>query len=198
MPAGEPELVRRAQGGDALALEALVARHRNLACAQARGLVLPGGTAEDLRQEALAGLVEAVRRFRPERGPFRAFAAVMCRRACQRAVRTALQRRRMRVTDALPLGGEGTEAAASGPAQDPVHRAIVREELRALGAFVRGGGLSGLERGVLQMSVLGLSYAEQARRLGCTRKAIDNAHQRCQRKIAGRLGESSALLGQAA
>ena len=86
MPAGEPERVRRAQGGDARALEALVARHRNLACAQARGLVLPGGTAEDLRQEALAGLVEAVRRFRPERGPFRAFAAVMCRRACQRAV----------------------------------------------------------------------------------------------------------------
>ncbi|HEX2677384.1 MAG TPA: sigma-70 family RNA polymerase sigma factor [Polyangiales bacterium] len=64
----EERLARDAKGGSTAAFEALLRAHLRLVLAMARGYAKYGLPSEDLVSEGLLGLVEAARRFDPERG----------------------------------------------------------------------------------------------------------------------------------
>ena len=76
--ATENELLAAAAAGDRDAVEELVERFTPLVRRIAGRLHSPGGTEEleDLVQVGLIGLLEAISRFRPDRGSFGAFASV--------------------------------------------------------------------------------------------------------------------------
>lgn len=70
----DPVLVAQAQQGDRAAAAELVRRYTDVAYAVASRFYMPGGDRDDVRQEALLGIVRAIRTFREGRGvPFCGF-----------------------------------------------------------------------------------------------------------------------------
>src|SRR5690348_7231670 len=87
-------LVELSHEGDVRACEVLVARYRRYARHRSRCYFVLGGSRDDLEQEALIGLIEAVRDYRSRHGvSFRAFATLCMTRQVLAAIRSASGRR---------------------------------------------------------------------------------------------------------
>ena len=81
-----PDLVRRAQAGDAEAREQLIGRLLPLVSSLARRFRSEGLDQTDLIQEGIVGLLRALDRYQPERGvPFAAYATLWIRQSLQDA-----------------------------------------------------------------------------------------------------------------
>lgn len=184
-PVSDEALLTAARGGDRAAEETLILRYTRLVRACARPLFLAGGDSEDLVQEGLLGLLDAIREFDNGRdAAFATFARVCIQNRLRSAVRSAAREKHMALNAAVPL--EGQEAAEGG--KDPgnpedviIAREAWREEMLRLGRE-----LSLFEREVLGQYLDGFSYQEIARATGKPPKAVDNAVQRIRRKLARR------------
>ena len=179
-------LARAAQGGDDLALRALVARYLPVARRAGRRWFLVGGDRDDVEQEALIGLCEAVRDYDPEQGSsFRSFAELCVSRQVLTAVRGATRHKHLPLNRSVPLTPVHDEVldlrvaltAEADPAETVVARVGVDDALASLSAR-----LSPLERQVLALCLERRSYGEIGARLGRHPKAVDNAVQRIKRK----------------
>lgn len=167
------------------AMHELISRYTRLVRACARPLFLAGGDHEDLVQEGMIGLLDAIRSYAPEAGtPFDAFAALCVRRRMYSAIRAASARKHAPLNDALPL-----EALTVSRADDPETAVISREWQRELMERLNDC-LSSTERTVLEHYLEGSSYLEISRRVGKPIKSVDNAIQRIRRKAAQILGEN--------
>ena len=163
----------------------LISRYTRLVRVCARPLFLAGGDHEDLVQEGMIGLLDAIRSYAPEAGaPFDAFAALCVRRRMYSAIRAASARKHAPLNDALPL-----EALTVSRADDPETAVISREWQRELMERLNDC-LSSTERTVLEHYLEGSSYLEISRRVGKPLKSVDNAVQRIRRKAAQILGEN--------
>ena len=163
----------------------LISRYTKLVRACARPLFLTGGDNEDLVQEGMIGLLDAIRSYAPETGtPFDAYAALCVRRRMYSAIRAAAAQKHAPLNDALPLedlpvsSGEDPETAV-------ISRELQKEWIRRLNDC-----LSPTERKVLGQYLEGASYLEISRRVGKPLKSVDNAVQRIRRKAANILGEN--------
>lgn len=180
-------LLQAARGGDRGAEEALIMRYTRLTRACARPLFLAGGDSEDLVQEGLMGLLDAIREFDSSQGAaFATFARVCVQNRLRSAVRSAAREKHMALNAAVPW--EGQEASEGGGAKSPENPEDVviaqenwREEVARLGRE-----LSPFEREVLGQYLDGFSYQEIAQATGKPPKAVDNAVQRIRRKLARR------------
>lgn len=178
-------LLAAARRGDRVAEETLIVRYTRLVRVCARPLFLAGGDSEDLVQEGLLGLLDAIREFDGGRDAgFATFARVCIQNRLRSAVRSAAREKHMALNAAVPL--EEREASEGG--QEPenpedviIAREAWREEMARLGRE-----LSSFEREVLGQYLDGFSYQEIARATGKSPKAVDNAVQRIRRKLARR------------
>ena len=183
-------LARAAQGGDDLALRALVARYLPVARRAGRRWFLAGGDRDDVEQEALIGLCEAVRDYDPEQGTsFRSFAELCVSRQVLTAVRGATRHKHRPLNRSVPLTPVPDDVvdlrpalAVADPAEAVVARVGIDDALAQLSAR-----LSPLEREVLALCLERRSYGEISRRLGRPPKTIDNAVQRIKRKAGADL-----------
>jgi RNA polymerase sporulation-specific sigma factor len=184
-------LARAAQAGDDLALRALVARYLPVARRAGRRWFLAGGDRDDVEQEALIGLCEAVRDYDPAEGSsFRSFAELCVARQVLTAVRGATRHKHAPLNRSVPLSPAPDEAvdlrpvlaAVADPADAVVSRVGIDHALAALSAR-----LSPLERDVLALCLERRSYGEIGARLGRAPKAVDNAVQRIKRKAEAEL-----------
>lgn len=90
--ASAAELATRAKAGSDAAFQELARRMDPALRAMARNYWARGLTCDDLHQEALVGLSEAVRDYRPDRGAsFETFAKLCVNRELMTAVKTALR-----------------------------------------------------------------------------------------------------------
>jgi RNA polymerase sporulation-specific sigma factor len=198
----DDELAARFQGGDRLALEALIARYRRFARAKSRGYFLVGGDADDIEQEALIGLYKAARDFRPEhQASFRAFAELCITRQIITAIKTATRQKHQPLNQYVSISGarggddpgersveELLHAHHDGDPADSVVSSERMETIRSSMARM----LSALEVDVLKLYVEGKSYQEIGEQLGRHVKSIDNALQRIKRKLDQHLQETAA------
>jgi RNA polymerase sporulation-specific sigma factor len=184
-------LARAAQDGDDLALRALVARYVPVARRAGRRWFLAGGDRDDVEQEALIGLCEAVRDYDPEQGSsFRSFAELCVSRQVLTAVKGATRHKHRPLNRSVPLSHAPDEvvdlraalAAVADPADAVVARVGIDDALAQLSAR-----LSPLERDVLALCLERRSYGEIGARLGRHPKAVDNAVQRIKRKAGAEL-----------
>jgi RNA polymerase sporulation-specific sigma factor len=189
---GDDELAARAQAGQTLAELALLERYRRLARAKRHDHFLVGGDGEDVEQEALIGLANAVHAYRPGHGTsFRTFAEVCITRQLASAIRTASRQKHQALNRYVSLSGP-PDGDGAGPAAvdaglrrhhvpDPLDHVVAREGTVALRSAM-SGVLSDLESDVLHLHAEGWSYQEIAEHLGRHVKAIDNGLQRARRK----------------
>jgi RNA polymerase sporulation-specific sigma factor len=189
----DPELAARFQGGDQLALEALMARYRRFARAKSRGYFLVGGDADDVEQEALIGLYKAVRDFRPEhQASFRAFAELCITRQIITAIKTATRQKHQALNQYVSISGArgGDDPGERSVEEllhehhdgDPADNVVSSERMEAIRSSM-AEMLSALEVDVLKLYVEGKSYQEIGEELGRHVKSIDNALQRIKRKL---------------
>lgn len=158
----------------------LVADLRPFAFSIAREYSWPGATADDVRQEALLGLLFGIRTFRPGGGAsLRNHVGLAVRRQLWTAIKTATRDKHRPLNDAVTAGVDesGEDVAVielfADPAAD-VHRvAAGREQLARTVLCVRA--MPPLEREAVRRAVNRLPYRGE--------KNIDNALQRARRKI---------------
>lgn len=168
--------IAQAAAGDQEAFALLVHRMTPLIHDQIHRLGGAGLEDEDLAQEALLGLLAAVRTYREDGGAvFTTYATT-----CIRHRLLSVARRYGHLADRqVPIedGSDLPDVAA-----DPALLLQDREELDGLLARLQTH-LTEMEYRVLLLRLSDCSYAEIAARLGITAKAVDNAIQRIRRKI---------------
>jgi RNA polymerase sporulation-specific sigma factor len=191
-------LLKAAQQGDLGAEEHLVRRYEPLVRRVVWNLRPPlGCEREDLAQEARIGLLAAIRAWRPERGPFPAFAERCVSNQALLAVKAAARHKHQLLARALSLESEhGGHASTAGehPAlrlfdtlalrdarSDPEARLLVGEQLTSVVAALPT--LTPSERNALARTLAGESYERLAPDFG-TAKAASQAAYRARRKLA--------------
>lgn len=200
-------LLEAAQTGDLGAQEELVRRYEPLVQRVVWKLRLPRGCdREDLAQEARVGLLAAIRAWRPERGPFPAFADRCVTNQALLALQAACAHKHQVLSLAISLDSPQERSAnpaddARAPAlldtlaaprdtrADPEARLLVLEQLtgvlRALSA------LTPSERAGLAMALNGESYKRLAPTLTGTPKAASQAAYRARRKLAAAVAKAA-------
>ena len=169
--------------GSRSAEEELVKRYFRQVRVCARPYFLAGGDSEDLIQEAMFGLLKAIREFDPRHDArFKTFAEVCIRNRIRSAVTNAARSKHAPLNDSVPF-----ESPMLGSGASPEELYISREE-EAERLTRLGERLSSLEREVLKLFLLGLSYQEISEQVGRSSKSVDNAVQRIRRKVAGNFG----------
>ena len=163
--------------------EELVKRYLRPVRMCARPYFLAGGDSEDLIQEAMFGLLKAIREFDPKHDArFKTFAEVCIRNRIRSAVTNAARSKHAPLNDSVPF-----ESPMLGSGASPEELYISREE-EAERLTRLGERLSSLECEVLKLFLLGLSYQEISEQVGRSIKSVDNAVQRIRRKVAGNFG----------
>lgn len=163
--------------------EELVKRYLRPVRIYARPYFLAGGDSEDLIQEAMFGLLKAIREFDPSHDArFKTFAEVCIRNRIRSAVTNAARSKHAPLNESVPF-----ESPMVGIGASPEELYISREEETERLTRLEQQ-LSTFEHKVLRLFLLGLSYQEISEQVGRSNKSVDNAVQRIRRKVAGNFG----------
>ena len=180
-------LQRMAVEGDRLAEEALISRNLKLVRATSRPFFLAGGDSEDLVQEGMVGLIDAVRQYDPaQSASFRTFAQSCIRNRIYNAIKSASRLKHTPLNDYVPFESpqfDESQTQVFDTARDPEELVIAKERLSEI-QDEGSGLLSPLEHKVLKLYLDGLSCSEIAGVLGRSHKSVDNAVQRIRHKLS--------------
>ena len=158
-PTADEALCSLAASGDRIAEEALVMRYNRLVRVCARPYFLAGGDSEDLIQEGMVGLLNAIREYDPGKGSsFRTYAETCIRNRILSAIRAAARDKHTPlnhyVSYETPLLDGNTDSyplsASRQPQQNPEDMLISREERRERLGTLKGQ-LSGFEAQILDL-----------------------------------------------
>lgn len=179
-------LLDAARRGDHRAQEELVRHYEPLVRRVVRRLRLPPCCSfDDLAQEARIGLLTALRQWRPERGPFAAFADRCATNQALRALEQACTRKHQVLNLAVSIEGDGMPLRSSDARADPECRLLVSEQLNSLAGAVPG--LTASERAALAGALNGHGPVRLRSDSGATPKAAAQAVYRARRKLAAAL-----------
>ena len=188
----DEELVTLAKRDDSTASDELYHRYKNVVRGKARPYFLVGAAREDLLQEGMIGFFKAVRDFdREKNSSFRPFAEICIVRQILTAIKqaTRLKHGPLNKYESLyaPVYDDDSDKTladliGSSTALDPEELYLKQEFSRAFEQAINDE-LTAFEKAVLERFLDGLSYAEIAKALGRTSKAVDNALQRIRKKL---------------
>ena len=179
----DEELVALSQSGDKQATEELLLRHAGLVRGCARGFFLIGGETEDLIQEGMIGLYNAIGEYRQGDGNsnFKNFACLCVSRRIIDAVKTAARKKNSPLNTATSFGAVEVSGVLSDDLS-PEDMLILRADRREFRQKM-SGVLSDFEFKVTHMYMDGMSCAEICEATGKSVKSVDNALQRSKRKL---------------
>ncbi|MCR4443104.1 MAG: sigma-70 family RNA polymerase sigma factor [Peptococcaceae bacterium] len=194
--ANEEELVLSAQRGNNEALEKILCIYRGFIRYVCQKYYLKDGDQQDLLQEAMIGLLEAVKAYdSTTKVKFRNFAFICIKRELDSVVSRSNRKKRQILNEAIPIyayveeeniryGSEyySGENFMKNEKDTPESALIAREGLQELMNFLQRE-LTNLELKVLFLRIEGRSYREITSILEIQTKAVDNAIQRIRRKV---------------
>ena len=192
----DEELIDRIRGGDTLAEEFLYGKYRKIIRGKARSYFLVGAEYDDLIQEGMIGLYNAVREFSPTRNAsFHAYADLCITRQILTAIKNATRKKHSPLNSYVSFSqpiSDGTDAEKtladileSSSSEDPEKALLGRETLEML-SYDMQHLLSPLERKTLSLYLRGLSYQQIGDEIGRSRKCVDNTIQRIKKKLEPR------------
>ena len=182
----------RSKSGDRSAAEELVLRYNRVVRVCARPDFLAGGDSEDLIQEGMLGLWNAIREYDPRREvSFRTYAETCIRNRLRSAIKAAARDNHSPLINSVsfetPLFDGFAVHDICGREyrclENPEDTLIGQEEVRERMNVLKGQ-LSGFEAKILGLYLEGLSYSEIAAEVKRSPKSVDNAVQRIRRKVA--------------
>lgn len=182
----------RSKSGDRSAAEELVLRYNRVVRVCARPYFLAGGDSEDLIQEGMLGLWNAIREYDPRREvSFRTYAETCIRNRLRSAIKAAARDKHSPLNNSVsfetPLFDGFAVHDICGREyrclENPEDTLIGQEEVRERMNVLKGQ-LSGFEAKILGLYLEGLSYSEIAAEVKRSPKSVDNAVQRIRRKVA--------------
>ncbi|HHT15764.1 MAG: sigma-70 family RNA polymerase sigma factor [Christensenellales bacterium] len=191
----DEELCGLSQVGDGEAAEYLIGRYKPQVLAIARRYYLEGGDRDDLVQEGMIGLYQAIADFRnDQKAKFKTFCNLCIRRQLVDAMRKANAQKNRALNQSLSLnqsfgetGDEGWSLIAD-QSLDPEEALLGKEAAKDLTRYLQTA-LSKQEKATLSAFLKGHSYDLIAAQLGTNSKSVDNAIQRVRKKISTFLEE---------
>lgn len=197
----DEEVVRLAQGGDKYASEFITAKYLPYVRNKSRAYFLVGGEVEDIMQEGLIGLYEAIQDFSSDKqASFRTFMDICVTRQIMTALKAASRQKHIPLNTYVslnkPMYVEDTSKSfmdmlVTSRAEDPESLYIDGEKTEEIGKEIRNS-LSDFEYRVLRLYLQGVSYLKIAHVLNKEEKAIDNAIQRIRKKLSRNLESTSS------
>lgn len=194
--ADELQIILDAQGGDNEAMTYLLEKYKSMVRVLSRPLFLMDGDQDDLLQEGMIGLFQAIRSYQPDRDAgFETFANLCISRQLYSAIKRSNRQKNIPLNSYISIDaveGANEQKEMEGLAllnrsladwQKNPEEIVISEENAKNIKNELFGRLSGLEQEVLQLFLQGLTYQEIAARLEKTPKAIDNALQRIKSKL---------------
>ena len=190
----EEDVVLMAQGGDEAASEYLINKYRTLAKTKSHIYFIVGGDPDDVIQEGMIGIFNAIRDFNPDRDAgFRTFAELCINRQIVTAIKAANRQKHKILNESLSIDdrntdGDGVKSRSlseympSGEDTDPEAMILMREVV----SYLKANGeniFSPMEKMVWNETLKGKTYVEIAEELNKTPKAVDNALQRVKKKV---------------
>lgn len=172
-------LVQKYKDGEVAVFEIIYAKYKNMIKSCARRFFLVGGDNEDLMQEGVIGLLNAVNTFNGKT-QFSTYAYTCIKNAVITAVNRAQSQKNKALNSSVSIHTITDELF--NLYRDPEDEVIGRESANELMQNIENA-LSDFEITVLKLFIDGLSYTEIGERLNKTPKSIDNALQRIKRKI---------------
>ena len=177
----DEKLVSMAQAGDKTAEAEILVRYRNLVRFYARKFFLVGGETEDLIQEGMIGLYQAIGGFKQdnlENRYFQKFASICVWRQIIDAVKKAAGKKNEPLKDYVSLAYEGVPLTEL----DPEQTVILNDDRKELNEKM-SRILTDTEFKVFTMYMDGRSCAEICEITGKAYKSVDNAVQRSKQKL---------------
>ena len=192
----DERLCALASAGDAEAEAALVTRYYAVVRACARPLFLAGGDGEDLIQEGMFGLIQAIREYHEDKAAtFRTFAEICIRNRLYSALRAAARGKHAPLNQSVSLdhpffdSNSYTSGAFDLSHTDPELLIADRDYVESVLESTTKQ-LSEFEAKILGYYLDGLSCQEIAKIVDRPLKSVDNAVQRVRRKTARQLHSS--------
>ena len=184
----DEQLCALALSGEGEAEEELVKRYYSVVRSCARPLFLVGGDGEDLIQEGMLGLLQAIREYRADKeASFRTFAEVCIRSRLCSALRAASRDKHTPLNQSVsldhPFFDSNSYTFGALILADPEMLIIDRDFVSRFLESTRKQ-LSEFEAKILGYYLDGLSVKEIAETMGRSPKSVDNAVQRVRRKAA--------------
>lgn len=174
----DEKLVALSNAGNKDATECLLVRYLNMVRGIARGFFLVGGDTDDLSQEGMIGLYQAINEYKIEsKSTFKTFAYLCVYRRIVDGVKRFSRKKNDPLNDSLEAD-ESIQAYGLSPEE----LMIVSEEKRELKQAM-SKVLSDFEYKVTMLYVDGMTSREICNATGKTLKSVDNAIQRSKRKL---------------
>ena len=176
----DEQLIKLSQGGEERATDALLTRYQGLVRKIARSFFLVGGETDDLEQEGLLGLCQAVIDYQlsKKESSFKTFAYVCVKRRIMDAVKRAARKKNQPFYSTGMLPDKELETDEPSP-EDVI---ILDDDKREFNQKI-SRVLSDFEFKIVIMYMEGLTSAEICETLGKSKKSVDNAIQRSKRKL---------------
>lgn len=195
----DEEVVLLAQQGNKEASEFITSKYFTYVRNKSRAYYLVGGEAEDIIQEGLIGLYEAIKDYSPDKqASFKTFMDICVTRQIMTAIKTASRQKHIPLNTYVslnkPLFNEDSDKSymdtiIQNTKEDPESLYIDTEKTKEINNKIKNS-LSDFEYKVLRLYLQGVSYLSIAKVLDKEEKAIDNAIQRIRKKLSRNLSES--------
>ena len=183
-PYTDEELLDMLEKGEEDVTEFLIEKYKPMVRQRVRVMYLMGGDQDDLIQEGMIGLFQAVRDYRKDReASFHTFAHLCVDRQIYRAIQSYSRQKHQPLNSYVSLSADTWETEPYQEAgQNPESIIIDQENAVHMEKNIRQQ-LSKFENQVLEMYLDGDNYLEIAEQLGKSPKSIDNALQRIRNKV---------------
>lgn len=193
------QIITWTKENDPEAMDYLMRKYRGMVKQEARKMYLIGSDEEDLIQEGMIGLLQAIRAYeRGQEASFASFARLCVRRQMYSAVTASNRKKHQPLNTYIsfdePIFLESTRnngyreqtvedmILADEKDTNPEKIVLDREQADMIESVIVER-LTSYEKKVLNLYLEGKSYEDIAGELNRTRKAIDNAIQRIRRKF---------------
>lgn len=197
----DEEVVSLAQNGDKRASEFITTKYLPYVRNKSRAYYLVGGEVEDIMQEGLIGLYEAIKDYSDNKqATFKTFMDICVTRQIMTALKAASRQKHIPLNTYVslnkPLFQEETDrnfqdTLITEKIEDPESLFIDIEKTLEINKEIERS-LSDFEYKVLRLYLQGVSYVRIAKVLEKEEKAIDNAIQRIRKKLSKNLIESTS------